>query len=130
MNKEQIKELIKIIEEEQYKTDLDLMNFINEDDLLNIENINQLKEYIEDLNQDQEITNEDIIYFSNAIDYLQENDASLIESIGLAIDLGYSIKNLNSELLASLLKSQNNVDEFNDLITNIIDRAEDLFNED
>ena len=54
----------------------------------------------------------EIIYFSSAIKYLQENDPSLQESLEIAADLGYEVKNLNSEVLASLLKSQNVRDEF------------------
>lgn len=130
MNKEKIKELIKIIEEEQHTTNLDIMYYIDEYDLLAIEDVNQLKEYFEVINEDRYITDEDVIYFNDAMNYLQENDVSLIKSISIATDLGYSLQNLNSEVLASLLKSQNNMDEFNDLVTNIINRAEDLFNED
>ena len=54
----------------------------------------------------------EIIYYSSAIKYLQENDPSLQESLEIAADLGYEVKNLNSEVLASLLKSQNVRDEF------------------
>ena len=54
----------------------------------------------------------EVIYYSNAIKYLQENDPSLRESLEIAAELGYEVKNLNSEVLASLLKSQNVRDEF------------------
>ena len=57
----------------------------------------------------------EIIYYSNAIQYLQENDPSLMESLGLADELGYSPKNLNSEILASLLASENSRSNFYDL---------------
>jgi intracellular sulfur oxidation DsrE/DsrF family protein len=55
----------------------------------------------------------EIIYYNNAIQYLKENDPSLMESIEIAIDYGYELKNINSELLASLLASQNSRDQFN-----------------
>ena len=70
----------------------------------------------------------DVIYYSNAIKYLQENDASLMESLEIASDLGYEVKNLNSEILASLLKSQNVRDEFIELrdeINNFFESLED-----
>lgn len=54
----------------------------------------------------------EVIYYYNAIKYLQENDPSLNESLEIASELGYEVKNLNSEILASLLKSQNVRDEF------------------
>ena len=105
------------------------MNFIDEDDLIEIEDIDQLKNYIENLNQDNNITNEDIIYFSNAIEYLKENDQSLQESLELASEFGYTTDNINSELLASLLKSKYNQDDFRQLIDDIIDEAKGLFND-
>lgn len=54
----------------------------------------------------------DIIYYSNAIKYLKENDPSLRESMEIAEQYGYEIKNINSELLASLHASQNSRDVF------------------
>ena len=54
----------------------------------------------------------EVIYYSNAIEYLRENDPSLRESLEIASEYGYEVKNLNSEVLASLLKSQNVRDEF------------------
>ena len=48
----------------------------------------------------------EIIYYSKAITYLWDNDPSLKEAFRIASDLGYDIKNLNSEILASLLASE------------------------
>src|ERR1700753_1717421 len=53
------------------------------------------------------VNEQDIIYYSKAMEYLSENDASLIESLGLAQELGYTAGKLNSELLATLLYQQN-----------------------
>ena len=55
----------------------------------------------------------EIIYYSNAIEYLKRNDPSLSESIEIALDYGYELKNINSELLAYLLASQNSREQFN-----------------
>ena len=44
----------------------------------------------------------EFIYYGNSIKYLMENDASLNESIQMAIDYGFEIEKLNSELLATL----------------------------
>ena len=68
----------------------------------------------------------EVIYYSNAIKYLQENDPSLRESLEIASDFGYDIKNINSELLASLLKSQNIRDEFSDFRDEINEFFESL----
>ena len=56
--------------------------------------------------------NIEVIYYSNAIDYLSENDPSLRESLEIAEEYGYKPKDLNSEILASLLKSRNFEEEF------------------
>jgi hypothetical protein len=68
----------------------------------------------------------DIIYYSNAIDYLSKNDPSLQESCDIASGLGYSTESLNSELLASLLASQNVREEFCELESEIESFFEDI----
>jgi len=62
--------------------------------------------------QDNGFFNVDIIYYSKAIKYLQENDASLSESIEIASEYGYTLDNLNSETLASLHASRQRMDKF------------------
>jgi hypothetical protein len=90
-------------------------------DYVNIEDIdfNDAFNSIIDTLSENEAFNIDIIYYSNAIDYLQKNDASLRESINIAIELGYELQNVNSELLASLLVSQNVQNDFYSLETEI-----------
>ena len=53
------------------------------------------------------IANEEIIYYYEAMKYLTREDASLSESLELAIEFGYNIDNLNSEVLATLLYQKN-----------------------
>ena len=67
----------------------------------------------------------DVIYYSNAIRYLQENDPSLNESLEIAAEYGYELKNLNSEVLASLLASRNSQESFFD----VRDEIEEFFAE-
>jgi hypothetical protein len=55
---------------------------------------------------------EEIIYYYNAIKYLKDNDQSLSESLEIANEYGYSITNINSELLATLHASRNKEDKF------------------
>ena len=62
--------------------------------------------------QDNGFFTVDIIYYSKAIKYLQENDASLCESIEIATEYGYTLENLNSEALASLHASQQRINKF------------------
>jgi hypothetical protein len=56
--------------------------------------------------------NIEIIYYHNALEYLKNHDNSLNESLNLAAELCYEVKNLNSEILASLLASQNAKNDF------------------
>jgi hypothetical protein len=68
----------------------------------------------------------EIIYYSRAMEYLANNDNSLRESLGLASEMGYDPKDLNSEILASLLASQNARAEFEDLGGKISDFFDEL----
>jgi hypothetical protein len=61
----------------------------------------------------------EIIYYFDAIEYLKENDASLMESLSIATEYGYKIEDINSEILASLLASKNAVENFYNLESNI-----------
>ena len=44
----------------------------------------------------------EIIYYNKAMEYLSEYDWSLRESAEIAYSLGYELKNINSEMLATL----------------------------
>ena len=72
-----------------------------------------------------EISEDEIIYYSNAMKYLSENDNSLRESMEIADELGYEPKNINSELLATLLQQRNLEEELNGLTNEI----EECFND-
>ncbi len=85
---------------ESLNIDLDLQYHINIDE---VESFDDMTEQIEN-NNGFDI---DIIYYYNAMKYLMEHDTSLNESMELAHELGYTADKINSELLASLLASQN-----------------------
>ena len=131
MNKIQIEKLKEIIKEEEtnYSFNDFVFNYINEEDLTEIEDIDQLKTYLEELNQDYEITEEEIIYYSNAIEYLKENDPSLMDSVEIALEYGFELKDINSEKLASLLKSQNNLEDYSNFLDAVITEMEQYFEE-
>jgi len=62
--------------------------------------------------QDNGFFNVEIIYYSRAIEYLQNYDASLNESIEIANEYGFTLENINSETLASLHASKQRMDIF------------------
>jgi hypothetical protein len=68
----------------------------------------------------------EIIYYGTAIEYLQKNDPSLRESLGLASEMGFSMDKLNSETLASLLASENTRIEFEELESEVSDLIAEL----
>ena len=89
-------------------------------DIEDITSFDDLTEYL----QDNSFFDVEIIYNSAAMEYLTEHDNSLRDSIGLASDMGYKTEDLNSELLASLLASENLKEEYYELedeITELFD---------
>ena len=75
--------------------------------------------HISEVLSDNNAFDVEIIYYQNAIEYLAKNDPSLSESLDLAAEYGYETKNLNSEILASLLASQESREQFNALQSEI-----------
>jgi hypothetical protein len=109
----QIDDLIKLFED--YAEDIDIDSILHYNDINDINDSDDLLELIEDNNG----FNIDIFYYSKAMEYLSENDFSLSESIDIAIELGYSLENINSELLASLHASQKAREDFHDITDEI-----------
>jgi hypothetical protein len=95
---EQITEFLKSI----HIDNVDIMDFVNIDEI----DHDNPAESIFDIINDNGGFDVEIIYYSNACEYLRNNDNSLRESINIAVDMGYTLENINSELLASLLASQ------------------------
>ena len=89
----------------EIETEIDLLNCYEED--MSFSDFEEsVMEYI---------LSEEIIYYSDAMDYLMEHDSSLIRSFILAEDSGYTIRDLNSELLATLLYQENLRNEWYEL---------------
>ena len=68
----------------------------------------------------------EIIYYSRAMEYLSKQDPSLHEALELADDLGYSPKDLSSEILATILNEQKTREIYWDLR----DEIEEILQED
>lgn len=81
------------------KLNLDTAYFDLSDYIDDVENVSdsRLRDAIYDATSEI-----NVIYYSKAIAYLQQNDPSLQQSLSLASELGFSLENLNSELLATL----------------------------
>ena len=102
-----------------------LHDYIDLNDVLNYNDINTLEELEECLNE--RIQAIEIIYYFNAIEILKDEDQSLTESFEIALEYGYELKNLNSEILASLLIQNRCFDELSDLIKEV--EENEIFND-
>lgn len=116
--------ILDFIKECQKNTDFDVVYYIDEQELEALETAEQVVGYIESLNDNRRITDKDVIYSSCAIDYLQENDPSLQNSLEIAHEYGIGTKDLNSEILASLLASQENEEKFTEFLENLREELE------
>jgi hypothetical protein len=81
------------------------------DEIKELETVDEVEEYL----QENGYFDVEIIYYTKAMDYLHEHDNSLQISLGLAHDMGYTLDKVNSELLASLLASENLREEFGEI---------------
>jgi hypothetical protein len=100
----QITEFLKLIEIEN----VDILYYINIDEI----DHDNPAESIFDMINDNGGFDVEIIYYSNAIEYLKRNDPSLSKSMEIAIEYGYKLEDINSELLASLHASQKSISDF------------------
>tara|TARA_R100001463_G_scaffold7129_2_gene22691 strand:+ start:1272 stop:1694 length:423 start_codon:yes stop_codon:yes gene_type:complete len=105
-----------------YNLDFEICEYITEEEAKEIEEAEQITDILEDTGA-FEIN---IIYYHKAMKYLQENDSSLNESINIALEYGYTLENINSELLASLLASQEARNQYYKLETLINDFINNL----
>lgn len=71
----------------------------------------------------------EIIYYASAMQYLSRNDNSLRESLEIASSMGFNLENLNSEILASLLASEQVRQDFEDLENEITTFLDELLSE-
>ena len=98
---------------------LRILDFISEEDITENLTFDKLTELIERNSG----FNVEIIYYSVAIDFLKKNDPSLMDSLEFASELGYDLKDINSETLASILASnmlRSNWYELEDEITDFL----------
>ncbi len=92
------------------KEDLNTLDYLNDLELKEIiEEVQDLEELQERLQE--RIQEEEVIYYHNAIKILAEEDNSLQESIELAKDMGYSIEDVSSELLATIILQERMIEE-------------------
>lgn len=71
--------------------------------------------HLEDILNENQMLVVEVTLYSRAISYLAENDPSLKESLEIAHEYGYTVSNIHSELLASLLATRELSDEWNEL---------------
>ena len=102
---------------ELFNNTLYLSDNIDLNDTLNYNDINTLEELEDCLNKS--ILELQIIYYYTAINILKEEDQSLSESLEQAYECGYSITDVNSEILASLIIQKRCFDELHDFMQEV-----------
>ena len=88
--------------------EIDIMDTFQTEELEDINSYDELEEGLSDNNA----FDIEIIYYARAMEYLTEYDCSLSESLEIAQEYGYEPKDINSEILATLLASQHSREEF------------------
>lgn len=109
---------------EDYLRGLNVEN-INILDYVDASQVNSFDDVLESIDNASGFDVE-IIYYASAMKYLTENDTSLRESLQIACDMGFKVSALSSEILASLLASQNCREEFCELESEIDDFFDEL----
>tara|TARA_R100001163_G_C5050664_1_gene187503 strand:- start:248 stop:613 length:366 start_codon:yes stop_codon:yes gene_type:complete len=116
--KEKLENIFEYIEKE---TEQCVTDHLDIEDILKMESYYELYDELDDVG----FFNVEILYYANAMDYLKEHDTSLADSLQYAHGLGYAAQDLNSELLASILATENLIesfgsyyDEIEDILTN------------
>lgn len=92
-----------------------------------LEEITDFEELQEEL-EENDFFNVEIIYYYKAANYLLEHDPSFTESLEIAEEYDFQVKNLNSEVLASLHASQSLREDFYQLEEEIEDFFTNLNN--
>ena len=124
-----------IAEERDNRLYLPLQQVLEDDDELDIceyifrwDTPDEVIEYVKDNEREIIDRQAETIYYSDAIDYLKENDRTLTESLELAKNAWYDLENLNSCVLATLLKTENEnyYWQFEDAIEKLEEKAEEL----
>lgn len=95
----------------EMEMDFYLSDFLSEaefNDDMHFTNADELEYWLEDNHCFQTET----IYYHDAMKFLKENDASLFNSIQIALEHGYDLESINSCLLADLLRESEIRDDF------------------
>jgi len=126
-NKKSVEEIRAFLTELQESNNLDLrdnlQNCFSDEELEELDQDNPTDCYqaLSELLDEGGYFDIEIIYYDRAIKYLSENDSSLKDSLEIASEMGYTLDNLNSEILASLLASRLECDRFYELQCDIED---------
>ena len=110
-------------------TEIDPTDYINVEDLEIEDFQDDIFNTICDTIQDNNGFDQEVIYYASAIKYLAENDPSLQESLEIASDFGFDPKDLNSAVLANLLKTRNVTEEFYELRDEVNSFFSELYDE-
>ena len=87
---------------EKHRLENNINDFLTDEEREQITEFDELAEILEN----KDFFYIEVIYYKRAMEILSEYDNSLGNSLQLAKEMGFTIDNINSELLASLLLSE------------------------
>lgn len=119
-----------IINEAEWNYDFNdhIWNYIDTEAIEECEDTREVMDLIEKTNEDYELTNTEEIYYANAMAYLKDEDRTLTESMEIADEFWYQPKDLNSCILASLLQTRRNEEDWGEFLKEVEDNIDDYFN--
>lgn len=100
MKKEKLERICEILDEELSLYD-SAKRYLMESNVESFDDICQIL-------LDERALDVEIIYYSDAMDYLRKEDLTLTDSLELAYQMGYKLRDLNCCILATLLATDEN----------------------
>lgn len=113
--------------EKQYDFNDYVWNYIEEEELVECQDSVDVRDYLERINEDRELTDKEVIYYAKAMEYLRKEDPSLQISVWLAHDMWFTIDQVNSEMLASLLMTDDVNEQWCEFINEVEEFCDELF---
>ena len=124
------RQVIEYIKEKEKEYDFNerIASYIDYNEFQEAIDDNKIDDFLNELNDNNNrtFTDTEIIYYSNAIEYIKENDQSLRECFDIASEYWYNANDLNSGILASLLATRRNEDEYSKFIDEVVQFVNEL----
>ena len=122
-------DIIKELDKQDIFDCLYVADYIDEQEINELSDIDDIIDYLDDIIDGDNvlIQESEVIYYSEAIKILGEYDPSFEHALNIASEHGYTIEDVNSELLASLImweQAQDDFIEYKDALREALEQKE------